>query len=58
VPLLAIEGPIYHIAGIAQGSGELTIEIRIVLDNQQTHVCLPRVNRPNCTANSDLPASA
>ena len=34
--LLAVEGAVDHIAGIGQGGGELTVEIGIVLDDEQT----------------------
>src|SRR4029077_16440706 len=42
VALLAIESAIDHISGVTQCGGELTIEIRIVLNNEQTHACLQR----------------
>jgi len=44
MPLLAIEGAIDDIAGIGQRGGELTIEIRIVLNDKQTQAGLPVVS--------------
>ena len=40
VPLLAVEGAIDHVAGIGQRGGELPVEIRIVLDDEETHAVL------------------
>jgi len=40
VPLLAVECTIDYISGIAQRSCELTIEIRIVLNDEQAQFCL------------------
>src|ERR1700741_3252975 len=42
MPFLTVEGAIDDISGIAQRSGALTVEIRIVLNDKQAHVCLPR----------------
>ncbi len=42
MPLLAVERAIDHISGIAQRGGELTIEIRVVLNDEQAHACLQR----------------
>ena len=42
VPLFAVEGAIDHVSGIAQRGGQLTIEIRIVLNDEQAHACLQR----------------
>src|SRR5687768_1799995 len=33
--LLAVEGAVYHVTRIGQGGGELTIEVRIILDNKK-----------------------
>ena len=40
MPLLAVERAIDHISGVAQRGGELAIEIRIVLNDEQAHACL------------------
>ena len=40
MPLLAVECAIDHISGITQRGGELTIEIRIVLNDEQAQFCL------------------
>ena len=40
VPLLAVEGAIDHIAGIRQRRGQLTIEIRIILNDKQAQAGL------------------
>ena len=40
MPLFAVEGAVDHISGVAQRRGKLTIEIRIVLNDKQAHVCL------------------
>ena len=42
VAFLAIEGAIDHIAGIAQGGGQLAVQIGVVLNDEQTHACLQR----------------
>jgi hypothetical protein len=42
MPLLAIECAINNVSGIAQCGGELAIEIRIVLNDEQAHACLQR----------------
>ena len=36
VALLAVEGAIDHVAGVGQRGGELTVEIGIVLDDEET----------------------
>ena len=40
VPLLAVEGAIDDIAGIRQRGRKLTVEIRIILDDEQAQIGL------------------
>ena len=58
VPLLAVESTVDHIAGIAQRSGELAIEIRIVLNDEQAHFCLQNlIERLHRFRHQDEPAA-
>ncbi len=38
--LLTVERAIDHVSGIRQGRGELAVQIRVILNDEQTHVCL------------------
>jgi hypothetical protein len=40
MPLLAVKGAIDHITGVCQRRGELAIEIRIVLNDEQAQAGL------------------
>jgi hypothetical protein len=40
MPFLTVEGPVDHIAGVGQRCGQLTVEIRVVFNNEQTHAAL------------------
>jgi hypothetical protein len=42
MPLLAVERAIDHITGIRQSRRKLTVEIRVVLNNEQAHASLQR----------------
>ncbi len=49
MPLLAVEGAVDHIAGVAQRRGELAIEIGIVFNDEQAHGWPPYVS---CTSSA------
>jgi hypothetical protein len=50
VPFLTIESAVDHIAGIAQGRRQLTVEIRVVFNDEQAHADFPSIYPGNIAA--------